>query len=682
MHELTLLASGKPPSYLAPTAALVVAAALVGYLMARLKVVPIVGFLLAGVLIGPAQLGLVSNSEGVQSVADIGVILLLFTIGIEFSLARLARAWRYIVIGGLLQVTLATLAGLGLTTVVGGGIRDGIYTGFLLALSSTAVVLKLLAQRGESNSTRGRLALSLLIAQDLAVVAMVLVVPQLGATDKSPAGGALELARAVGTAVVVVVLVIVVARRAMPPLLDRVARTCSPEVFLLAVVAICFGTAYLTSLAGVSVSLGAFLAGLMVSESRASTQAFSEVLPLQVLFSAAFFVSVGMLLDLGYLVTNLPLVLAGVAAVLVLKVLTTSVALIPLRVGWRTALATALLLAQVGEFSFVLLTAGDAAGLAPLGLGAKGTQAVVATTVLLMLATPLLTAAGARLAAAGGVERDLEAEQASGVDGEIRDHVLIIGWGPTALDLAATLRRRGVPLLMTTLNPGGAGEAEEAGHRVLRGDPTKVAVLTEAGVAAADLVVVAEDDPETTARVVAAVRPLTHAPIVARPMGEADVPLLAEAGADHVVDREAASRVALTKAVLMRLGHPVPRPMDGTFVDTSRVVRYPIPSDAGCGHATASQPVLPRGHGCTDCLREGTEWVHLRICLTCGNVGCCDSSPKRHARRHAGSADHPLIASVEPGETWAYCFVDDVTIERAASVPLSGALPGGSVIDD
>lgn len=130
MHELTLLARGKPPSYLAPTAALVVAAALVGYVMARLKVVPIVGFLLAGVLIGPAQLGLVSNSEGVQSVADIGVILLLFTIGIEFSLACLAQAWRYIVIGGLLPVTLATLAGLGLTTVVGGGIRDGIYTGF------------------------------------------------------------------------------------------------------------------------------------------------------------------------------------------------------------------------------------------------------------------------------------------------------------------------------------------------------------------------------------------------------------------------------------------------------------------------------------------------------------------------------------------------------------------------
>ena len=193
--------------------------------------------------------------------------------------------------------------------------RAALFTGFLVALSSTAIVLKLLADRGETNTTRGQVALGLLIFQDLAIIVMVLLVPMLGVgvaqRGRRRGRGALEndaltLAKALGTAVALIVVVLVVARRLMPPLLERVARTCSPELFLLTVIAICFGTAFLTSLAGVSVSLGAFLAGLIVSESRFSEHAFAEIMPLQILFSATFFVSVGMLLDLGFVMTALP----------------------------------------------------------------------------------------------------------------------------------------------------------------------------------------------------------------------------------------------------------------------------------------------------------------------------------------------------------------------------------------
>lgn len=233
--ELLVLASSEGvPRYLTATAALVLAAAVVGYLSVRVRVLPIVGFLLAGVLIGPAQLGLVSSTEAVDAAAEIGVILLLFTIGIEFSLERLARVWRWVVFGGGSQVVLATGAGLAVTVALGRDWKVGLFTGFLLALSSTAIVLKLLADTGGTSSTRGQLALATLVLQDLAVVAMVLVVPLLGTEAEGGTGALLE---ALGIAVAVVGVVLVVARRVMPKVLERVAALCSPEVFLLAVVA-------------------------------------------------------------------------------------------------------------------------------------------------------------------------------------------------------------------------------------------------------------------------------------------------------------------------------------------------------------------------------------------------------------------------------------------------------------
>ncbi|MGY2066207.1 cation:proton antiporter domain-containing protein [Blastococcus sp. SYSU DS0619] len=658
-----VIAAGSVPGYLGPTAALVVAAAVIGYLSARIRVVPIVGFLVAGVLIGPAQLGIVENGEAVEAAADIGVILLLFTIGIEFSLERLARVWTWIAVAGGLQLVLATGTGLGLTLAAGGEWRDGLFTGFLLALSSTAIVLKLLGERRENSAVRGRLALAVLIAQDLAVVAMVLVVPLLGPGADGEGSGGGSLLWALLTAVAVIAVVLVVARRVMPALLDVVARACSPEVFLLAIVAICFGTAYLTALAGVSVSLGAFLAGLVVSESRASSQAFAEVLPLQIVFSAVFFVSVGMLLDVGFMLANLPLVLGAAAVVLLVKTLTTAAAATVARIPVRTAVATGLLLAQIGEFSFVLLTVGTAAGLAPLGLD-DGSQVVVATTVLLMLLTPQLAAAGARIDRS---RRASSADDAAQEDGPPRDHVAIIGWGPTALDLAALLRGRGVDVVMTTLNPDGAAQAQAAGHSVVRGDPTKREILRTAGVPDARLAVVAEDDPEQAVRVVAAARAVTDAPILARPLGAVDVAELADAGADHILDRDRLSGQALMRSVLAELGHQVVHPSRGrTVVDTGRVVRYAWPEGSECGHGAASRPVLPQASGCVGCLQEGTEWVHLRTCLSCGYVGCCDSSPRRHARAHAAADEHPLIASAEPGESWGYCFVDEVTVPAPA----------------
>ena len=306
-------------------------------------------------------------------------------------------------------------------------------------------------------------------------------------------GGATDIALALLQALGIIAVVIIGARRLMPRLLDAVARTCSQEIFLLVVIAVCIGTAYVTSLAGVSVSLGAFLAGLLVSESRFNLQALGEFLPLQILFSAVFFVSVGMLLDVSFLIRNLPIVLAAVVAVLVIKTLTTAVAVRLLGRPWPVVAASALTLAQVGEFSFVLESVGRDAGLTPAGLGESGSQVFIATTVVLMVATPLLSRLGS--AAAHQVARRSRAATAEvpvSSDGhEQVGHVIVAGYGHAARTLADVMERSHIDYIITTLDPDGASEAAAHGRRVLLGDARRRQTLTSAGIADALMLVVA-----------------------------------------------------------------------------------------------------------------------------------------------------------------------------------------------
>lgn len=662
-----VLAAGESPVYLGPVVGLLVAAAVIGYLSVRLRIVPIVGFLLAGVLIGPHQLGLIADTGTVQAAADIGVMLLLFTIGVEFSLTRLASIKRLVLLGGGLQVLVTT----GLTAAVvmafGAGWQTAVFTGFLVALSSTAIVLKVLSASGRTTTVVGQSAIGALIFQDLAVVLMVLIVPLLGG-GAAAGSGLWDLLRALGTAAAVLAVVLVIARKLMPPLLERVARTCSPEVFLLTVVAIAFGTAYLTSLAGVSVALGAFLAGLVVSESRHSAHALGEVLPLQIIFSATFFVSIGMLLNLEVLLRLWWLILLLAVAVIVIKMMGSVAALAAVRVGAPAAVAGSLLLAQIGEFSFVLQRSGSEAGLSPAGLGADGEQVLIAVTVALMVATPALAAAGERwsralLARGPAPARSKPQQGASGpVEGR-GGGVLISGWGPVADGLAATLATREVPVAVTTLNPDLAAEAQACDHAVVRGDPIKENVLAEAGLYSARLVVICENDNEEAAHIATVIRQLEPTvPIVLRPRDAVDALTLAPTGADHVVDTASAVSAPLTTVVLQRLGLEQP---DGAYPNPTVVVEFVPDPAAECPHVSEIQPVLPTTAGCVECLRAGRhDWVHLRTCLQCGHVGCCDSSPERHASAHADTIGHPIIASAEPSETWGWCFLDRTQLER------------------
>ncbi|MEO8604939.1 MAG: cation:proton antiporter [bacterium] len=765
--------------------ALIVAAALIAYVCFRLGLVPIVGFLVAGVVIGPHALGFVQDQETVDAVAEIGVMFLLYTIGIEFSLEKLARIQRLIFGGGGLQVVSASLGMMLVLMLFGVDWRAGLFTGFLVALSSTAIVLKLLADRGETNAAHGQVALGLLIFQDLAVIVMVLLVPMLAGTG----GGSGAIAIALGKAALIIVAILVIARRIMPPVLEAVARTCSPELFLLSVIAVCFGTAFLTNLAGVSLSLGAFLAGLVVSESRFSEHALGEILPLQILFSAAFFVSVGMLLDLGFLVTHLPLVLFAVAMVLVVKVATTALSVRALGYAAPVAAASGLMLAQVGEFSFVLERSGRAVGLAPGGMADSGSQVFIAATVLLMVATPLLTSLG--VAFGRRVEHVREDHQAAlepqpPEHAPLENQVIVAGYGEAAKRLVRVLNGSHIPYLITTLNPQGANEAEAEGLPVLRGDASKQHTLQLAGVEHAKALVIADDDPGMARRIAAVARTLNPTMrILVRTAYVAEVEPLAAVGVDRVIAEELESVVSLftdimrtyhvapeeimsneaavrsagyaalrveemppepvaecalgpdcldRRTVTLRAGAPAvgqqlgalqlqerfgihlenlrhgaqqfeapgaDTPLAegdeltlsgsaaafaqaaalfrsgtlseadltafdaaaaGRMVDTTQLVSLEPKPGVQCGHLDRIRPQRPRTVGCEECMRDGDRWVHLRLCMSCGHVGCCDSSPNKHATAHWRETQHPVMRSLERGEDWGWCYADEVEL--------------------
>lgn len=773
LHEfMELLTANSPIHVLPEIVAILAAGAIIAYISQRLGQVPIVGFLLAGVLIGPNALGLVNDQELIEVVAEIGIILLLFTIGIEFSLEKLARIKRLIFVGGGLQVALTIALTVVVLLAFNVNWRVGVFTGSLIALSSTAIILKLLADRSETNSESGQIALGILIFQDLAVIVMVLLLPMLAGTGGSILNIFLEL----GKAAIIIALVLVFARRVMPPILETVAQTCSQEIFLLSVIAICFGTAWLTSLAGVSLSLGAFLAGLVVSESQFSEHAFGEIMPLQILFSAAFFVSVGLLLDLGFVVANPLLVLGVLVGIVLVKLLATGIGVMLLGYSLPTILLSGFMLVQVGEFAFVLEREARALDLFPAGLAETGGQTFIAASVILMVLTPFLAQAGywmqARLErrTTATLAQKAQAQEATEHFGHLQNHVIVAGYGSAGQQLVRVLRGSGIPFVIITLNPVFAAAADAEGLPVLRGDDTRLHTLELVNIRRAKLLVVADDNPADARRVVAVARTANPTlTIIVRTRYIVEVEPLVEAGADIVIPEELESMVQLFVQVLdsyrvdeeeiethvhslrahgyaallepserpsvvcedldddcmhlrkvtIRAGAPAARqsldlpalqgeyglrvqgiqrngevitdlpttlelqPGDRLlllgsaeqFVRSGDLFRVSIITDGAgmpvvsqapqqqaqagtCTHTNFIQLVSSDAQGCEECLKLGDTWVHLRMCLTCGHVGCCDSSKNKHATRHFQETGHPIIQSFEPGEDWRWCYID------------------------
>ncbi|MEQ9266114.1 MAG: cation:proton antiporter [Balneolaceae bacterium] len=533
--------------------ALFLVSVVIAFLCYKIKLVPISGFLLAGVLIGPNALGLVQDQSLVDMLAEIGIILLLFTIGIEFSLEKLSRIRSAIFIGGGLQVLLSIVSVVGILILLNVNWKIGIYTGFLVALSSTAIILGLLSEQKKTDTPVGRLSLAVLIFQDFAIIAMVLLVPLLSGESGSP----MDILIVLGKAVLLVIGIVLLARKVVPWILDKVAQTRRQELFILTVMAICFGTAALTNLADVSLALGAFLAGLVVSESHYSDHALSEILPLKTIFNAVFFVSVGMLLDVWF-VLQYPLLLLGIIfGVLILKFVLSSVSLLVLGYPVRIAAATGLVLAQIGEFSFVLERVGRDAGLTPGGFGEIGSQMFIAVSVILMLLTPLFLAVSPKigeLLSKTPLKRIGEKRKKSSEpkpDISLEDHVILVGYGPAGRNLVRTFVETSIPFVVIEMNPRSVNEMRKQGIKAIYGDATRTHILEHAQINKAKLCVIAINDPDANPRIIKLAKYLNPTiQIIVRTRYLAQAEAMEAAGADTVVPEEMETTVRLFSSVL------------------------------------------------------------------------------------------------------------------------------------
>jgi CPA2 family monovalent cation:H+ antiporter-2 len=530
-----------------PLAELVVLLALAAAgaaLFERLRLPSIAGFLVAGALVGPGGLALVSDPAAVRTVAEAGVVFLLFEIGLELPVERLRRLLKSGLAAGVLQVgaTLASTAAVAAALGVAG--RTALVLGALVAMSSTALVVRLLSERSELDAPHGQLAVATLLFQDLCIVPFLLAVPLLASPDPlgfAPIAGALARAALAGGAFYAVT------RFALPRVLSAAAGLRSREVFSLVAVLVVVGAAVGAEGLGLGLAVGAFLAGLAASASPWGHQLFAEVLPLRGVLLGVFFTAVGMLLDVRLAWQHAGLVAALLAAATLLKagVVAGSLGFV-LRFPWRVSALTALALAQTGEFSFVLAAAATGAGL----LDGVLSQAFVAASVLSLIATPFLLRAGPALLDRGA--RRPAAPPPRGLSG----HVLVIGHGLAGRNLARVLEATGIPWLAVDANPSSAAEAPvREGGRVVYGDATRPALLERLGVRSARIVVVAITDPLATRRIVSLVHRLApHAKVLARTRYVRDVDTLQSLGAHVVVAEELEAAIDLLTHVLREFG--------------------------------------------------------------------------------------------------------------------------------
>ena len=478
-----------------------------GFAANRLRLPPLVGYLLAGVAVGPFTPGFVGDASLASQLAEIGVILLMFGVGLHFSLSDLLAVRRISLPGAVVQITAATVMGAVLARFWGWTWGQGIVFGLCLSVASTVVLLRALEQRGLVDSAEGRIAIGWLIVEDLAMVLALVLLPALaGSLGGTPAEGGGSVAAAVaitlGKVIAFLAVMFVVGRRAVPWMLARVARTGSRELFTLSVLAVAMGVAVGAAvLFGVSFALGAFFAGVVISESDLSHQASADALPFQDAFAVLFFVSVGMLFDPSVLIEQPLQVLGAVLIILIGKSLAALGIVLAFRYPVRTALVVAASLAQIGEFSFILAGLGVTLNLLP----PEGHSLVLAGALLSITANPLIFAGATwlerRVRASPRLAEWLErpagilAELPAGVDAEtLRDHAVLIGHGQVGAPVARALERQGIPYVVVEQNREQVEALRARGLPALFGDASRPGILEHAHLERARLLVVSAPD--------------------------------------------------------------------------------------------------------------------------------------------------------------------------------------------
>jgi CPA2 family monovalent cation:H+ antiporter-2 len=537
--------------------------------MRRLDLPPILGYLVAGMLLGPHALGLASDADAVQLMAEIGVVFLVFTLGLEFSLPRMiAMKAEVLGIGGL-QMLLTTAAFGTAAWAFGVEPAAAVVVGGALAMSSTAIAIRQLAEQLEINRTHSRLAVGVLLFQDLAFAPLLALATALRATPDvlSPAW----LLGMTGRAVFALVVVLALGRWLLRPLLRTVTRDRGSEAFTLMVLFVALGAAWATHALGLSMALGGFLAGMLLAETEFRHQTEAVIKPFQDILLGLFFVSVGMLLDVRLLLGQLPLVLLLLAILLVVKALIVMVVAergVPNR---RKALRTGIVLAMGGEFGFALLTMLLKGRL----VEAAHVQALLTTVALSMLVGPLLVRYNSRIAdfllrRRRAQPSEVALETAATRELARREHVIVCGFGRVGQNLARVLEQQGFEYIALDLDPFRVRDARQAGDPVVYGDAADPEILRALGLEHASVVVVSFDGPDAALRIVRAVRHLrADVPVLVRTEDDSRLEALQEAGATEVVPEIFETSLSLVSHVLLFLNVP-PREV----LDTTEDIRH------------------------------------------------------------------------------------------------------------
>jgi monovalent cation:H+ antiporter-2, CPA2 family len=538
------------PEFIGPLALIFLAALGAAFVLHRLNQPPLIGFLVAGTVLGPFGLGLVRNVHVVEILAEIGVVLLLFTVGLELSLANLRRLGKIVWLAGPIQVAASIALVYAVAAVAGYPASHSLFFGFLVALSSTAIVLKLLLDRRELDSPHGRVLVGILIFQDLAVVPMLLSLPYLAGAGSS---GLLAVLTAAGKTVLTAAALFLTARVLVPRFIGALVGTRQKEIFVVAVLFLVLGSSLATAWAGLSAALGAFLAGLILSESEYGHQALSDVAAFRDVFNAVFFVSVGMLFDpRALLAAPVPIaVLLGL--ILIWKTVAGGAAVFALGYGFRVATVVGLSLAQIGEFSFVLLRQGQSVGL----ITSTAYQTFLAAAIITMIATPFLSEASHAVALR--VARQAPGRPRTAPPSRPEDHVVVIGFGHMGETVARVLKRAGVAFCVIDLDPDRVKRGTKRGVPIEYGDSTNGAVLRRAGIEQARAAIVLLSDPRATRQTIRLCRTLNPKLFVlARARYIAEIPGLSAAGADEVVAEEFETSLEIADRAIQSLGLPRP----------------------------------------------------------------------------------------------------------------------------
>ena len=508
------------------------------YISNRLNLPSILAFLLAGILVGPYGATLISTLEEVNTMAEIGILLLLFTIGIEFSLEKLLESKLYVLVGGSLQVLISVILFFGAAMIYGLNIHTSLFIGMLFAMSSTAIVLQIFQEKGWMNTLFGKNSVSILIFQDIIIIPMMLLIPFLGESGNQD----LSAVKNIAIGFILVALVVLAARKIVPVLLRNIVHTGNQELFLMTIIVICFATAFGTYQLGLKLALGAFLAGLIISESEYSFEALKNVMPFKKVFTAIFFVSIGMLLNIQFLVENIGLIFLLTFAVMIGKLIIIFLISLTLKLGLRHALTSGLVLCQVGEFAFILSKAGMDMQL----LSDFAYQAFLSISIISMIITALIMGISPKIA--DKIVRDIPWKAwIAKIDEKsclpepcgLVNHTVIIGFGPGGKRIATFLKEKKNTVAVIELNERNIHEEDKNYDQVIVGDAQELEVLRRAAIESAKQVIITIPDPAATEDITIKVRKMNHmAKIIVRTKYQDEVDQLYKLGADRVVPEE------------------------------------------------------------------------------------------------------------------------------------------------